>query len=82
MDLFIQISGWIGMVFVVLAYYLISHNKVNSSSKYYQILNLLGAIGVGINVFFQHAWSALALQIIWGIIAIASIIKFKNFKIK
>ena len=41
-------------------------------------MNLFGAVGVGVNVFYQQAWPALALQIIWGIIAISILIKSKD----
>ena len=38
-------------------------------------MNLFGAFGVGVNVFHQQAWPAVALQVVWGIIAIISLIK-------
>ncbi len=63
---------------IVLAYFLVSTKKVDGQSKSYQTLNLVGAIAVGVNVLHQHAWPALALQIIWGIIAIVSIIKINK----
>lgn len=70
-----QIVGWIGTFFIVLAYFLVSSKKVDGSNTYYQLINLFGAVGVGINVFYQQAWPALALQIIWGIIAITSLLR-------
>lgn len=70
--------GWIGTFLIVLAYFLVSTKKVDGQSKSYQTLNLLGAIAVGVNVLHQHAWPALALQIIWGIIAIVSLIETKK----
>ncbi len=80
MEILIQIAGWMGMIMVVLAYYLISHEKINGSHKHYQILNLLGAIGIGISVYEQRAWPAFALQIVWGIITVASMVKNKESK--
>lgn len=78
MEIFFQIIGWIGTILVVLAYFLNSTGKISSSSKRYQLLNLLGAIGVGFNVFHQQAWPALALQVTWGIIALLSLIRRKK----
>jgi len=78
METFIQIFGWIGTFLIVLAYFLVSYKKVDGSSKVYQAMNLFGAIGVGINVFHQQAWPAVALQIVWGIIAIFSLIKIRK----
>lgn len=78
MELLIQIAGWVGTFLIVFAYYLISYKKIDSSSKAYQGMNLLGAIGVGINVFHQEAWPAVALQVVWGIIAILSLMKHRK----
>jgi len=49
--------------------------RVSGNSKTYQAMNLFGAFGVGVNVFHQQAWPAVALQVVWGIIAIISLIK-------
>ena len=75
METLIQIAGWVGTFFIVFAYFLVSYKKVDGDSKIYQAMNLLGAIGVGVNVFHQHAWPAVALQIVWGIIAIIALVK-------
>ena len=75
MEALIQIVGWVGTFLIVLAYFLVSYKKVDGSSKIYQAMNLLGAIGVGVNVFHQQAWPAVALQVVWGIIAIVTLIR-------
>lgn len=78
MEIIIQTLGWIGTALIIIAYFLISRKYLSSQSKTYQFLNLFGAMGVGANVFYQEAWPALALQIIWGIIAILSLIRPMN----
>lgn len=75
MEILIQTVGWVGTFLIVFAYFLVSYKKVDGSNKIYQAMNLLGAIGVGVNVFHQQAWPAVALQVIWGIIAIVSLTK-------
>lgn len=75
MEMLIQIIGWIGTFFIITAFFLASNKKVESDSKMYQSMNLLGAVGVGINVFHQEAWPAFTLQVIWGIISISVLIK-------
>ena len=77
MEVFIQAVGWVGTALIVLAYFLVSGEHVNGKSRIYQLMNLGGAIGVGINVFHQQAWPALALQITWAIIAIVSLVRQK-----
>lgn len=76
MDIY-SILGWPGTVLIVLAYWLNSTKRIESTSPLYQCMNLFGAIGVGINVFHQAAWPAVALQVIWGIIALTSLFKKK-----
>jgi len=75
MEILIQTSGWVGSFLIVLAYFLISYKKIDAGSKAYQAMNLLGAIGVGVNVFHQEAWPAVALQVVWGVIAILALVK-------
>lgn len=73
MDIY-SILGWAGTALIVGAYFLNSTKRIESTSVIYQAMNLGGAIGVGLNVFHQAAWPALTLQIIWGIIALSSLI--------
>lgn len=68
-----SIVGWIGMAMVLLAYYLVTTQKVSGKNRAYQLLNLGGAIGIGANVWHQQAWPAVVLQVIWGLIAIISL---------
>ena len=69
-EIIFQMIGWIGAFMVVVAYFLITYKKVDSGSFLYQILNLLGCIGVGINAFHQAAWPSLGIQVVWGIVAL------------
>ncbi len=77
MDMFLSSIGWVGTGLIVIAYLLNSNNKISSNSKWYQIINLFGAIFVGVNVFTQQAWPAFTLQVIWGVIAIIALIKIQ-----
>ena len=69
-----DILGWIGMLLVLLAYVLLSTNKINNG-KLYQTLNLLAATLMAIGLFPTKAWFSFALQIIWALVALISIIK-------
>ena len=73
MDIF-DIIGWIGMILVLIAYVLLSTKKIDAG-KTYQILNLLAAVLMAIGLFPKKAWFSFTLQIIWGIIAIISLVK-------
>ena len=48
-----DVLGWIGMILVLLAYGLLSTNKI-PNGKLYQVLNLLAAIFMAIGVFREY----------------------------
>jgi len=75
---FSSVVGWVGMALVLSAYYLVTTKKVTGTNRTYQFLNLCGAIGIGVNVWYQHAWPAAALQIIWGLIALIALCNFRR----
>ena len=75
MPLLVSILGWTGTFLVVIAYFLVSYKKLSPTSSTYQFLNLFGVIGVGVSVWYVEAWSELTLQVIWGTIALMSLIK-------
>ncbi len=73
--MFSEIAGWFGAFLVVAAYFLVSTKKLLPTSITYQLMNLLGALGVGVNVFVQKAYPSLAIQIVWGLIALFALYK-------
>ena len=75
MNIILQISGWIGTVLIVLAYYFVSHHTLSATSKKYQLMNLFGSLGVALSVLPLHVWSSLVLQIVWAIIAFTSLVR-------
>ena len=75
-----DILGWIGMVLVLIAYGLLSANKI-TNGKIYQILNILASIFMAIGLLPKNAWFSFALQVAWAIIGVVAIIKIiKNEK--
>lgn len=66
--------GWLGTMLIVGAYAANSWGRLKTGLVY-QALNLYGAVCVGANVWDKGAWPALALQITWGGIAIASLLR-------
>jgi hypothetical protein len=76
MDIF-DIVGWVGMILVLLAYILLSTNKIKNGFTY-QLLNLLAAILMAIGLYPKNAWFSFALQVVWGIVAIVAIIKMNK----
>lgn len=63
--------GWCGALATLTAYFMVSYDILNPHDWRYQILNLLGAIGLGILCYFKKAYQPLIVNIIWGIVAIS-----------
>lgn len=76
--LFIEIIGWLGAIFVLAAYILLSINKISSKGYWYQILNLLGAIFLIINTFYLKAYPSMFVNVVWVGIAILGMYKNKQ----
>ena len=70
-----EVFGWYGMLAVLGMYLASSFGYVQSSSALYQIFNLTGAIGCLIISWLKRVWSVVALNVIWGIIAIVALFK-------
>ncbi len=70
-----DVIGWIGAILLILAYFLVSNKKIAPTSTIYQLMNLLGALAAGINVFAQAAYPSVALEAVWGSIAIFGLYK-------
>ncbi len=45
----IEVVGWVGALAVLLAYGLVSADRLSSRSRSYQLLNVGGAVGLVIN---------------------------------
>ena len=68
-----DIFGWIGMILVLVAYALLSTNKINNGMLY-QVLNLLAGIFMAIGLYPKNAWFSFTLQIVWSLVAIIAMI--------
>lgn len=77
MDLF-QLIGFLGMVFVVVAYFLLQTEKKKITSWTYQVLNLIGAILLLISLFVHFNLGSFIIEIFWIIITILGM--YKNLK--
>lgn len=76
-----DILGWIGMVLVLVAYLLLSANKIDNG-KLYQILNLVAALFMAIGLLPKNAWFSFTLQVIWAIVALISLVKLFNKEVE
>lgn len=71
----IEMVGWSGTALVVAAYLLITGKVIKSDSSSYQLLNLIGAIGIGFNSLVNHAYPSVGVNIAWSLIAVYGLAK-------
>ena len=74
------IVGWIGMLLIILAYYLLSKKRLKSNDIRYHLLNGFGGVGLLISSAYVKLWPVAVLNIFWTLVAIYSIIKITEKK--
>jgi hypothetical protein len=74
----LEIIGWLGTILILIAYLLVSTKKLEPISKTYQLLNLFGAVGVGVNSLIHHALPSVGINLAWMIIAIYALIRSRK----
>jgi predicted membrane protein len=77
MDIY-QFIGFLGMAFVVTAYFLLQTEKHKITSLAYQVLNLIGAILLLISLCVHFNLGSFIIEIFW--IAITLLGMYKNLK--
>ena len=76
--LYIDIFGWAGSAAVVTAYALVSLNRVDGASRLYQLLNLIGSVGLAINTAYYRAYPSTLVNIVWLFIAALALIRISR----
>ena len=75
MGLLVDILGWIGSGEILLAFFLISTNRIDAQSSLYQLLNLTGGFFLVANTLYYKAYPASFLNLSWSLIAIYALLK-------
>ncbi|MFH1503400.1 MAG: hypothetical protein ABIE36_01965 [Candidatus Diapherotrites archaeon] len=75
-----SILGWVGVVFIILAYIFHSNKKLKGDYVLYHLLNLFGATGIAISTFITESWPALTLSLIFWAISLFYIFKIISIK--
>jgi Na+-transporting NADH:ubiquinone oxidoreductase subunit NqrB len=65
----VKALGWIGTLAYVVAYLLLSLNKIRSDRTLYHILNIAGAVGLIFDALYLNDLPNLVINIVWALIA-------------
>ena len=71
----IELLGWIGIVLVLLAYFLNNFEIIETSNLLYPLMNFLGAIFIIGSSLDNKDWQPVVLNIIWALIALAGLVQ-------
>jgi len=71
----IDVAGWYGVFVILGAYALLSWGFLVPSDIWYQILNLTGAVGLGLEALFRKDYQPTILNLIWALIAVFAILR-------
>ena len=75
MKLLFDITGVLGLITILLAYFLLQKGRLSDDDHPYNILNLFGAICIGVYSSYYKAWFSVILNIVWALIAIYDLVK-------
>ncbi len=67
-EIAVEVAGWIGAALILLAYLLLSAEKLTGQSLVYQGMNVVGAAGFVINGWWHGAIPSAALNVLWLLI--------------
>ncbi|MBQ4853540.1 hypothetical protein IMW82_02445 [Rhodanobacter sp. B2A1Ga4] len=69
-------AGYLGVALVLLAFFLLQERKLQGSGLVYQLMNILGAIGVMLSLAFgSFNLSAFIMQVAWLLIGSYGIVR-------
>ncbi len=63
--------GTVGAALLLVAYWLVSKNRIQGESRLYQGLNVVGSVILAVYAALLQAWSSMALNIVWTFIGLA-----------
>jgi hypothetical protein len=73
MNVWIEAIGWGGALLIVGAYGLVSAGKVEARSQFFQLVNIVGAVGLIVNSGWNGALPSAALNLMWLCIGVYSL---------
>ena len=75
MDSIVTALGLVGVGIVLLAFGLVSSGRIAASNARYQLMNILGTVGVLLSLIAQWNLSSFILNAAWLVIGIVGLIR-------
>jgi hypothetical protein len=71
-----DVVGMIGVVLILLAYFLLQVGRINVSGLSYSVANLIGAGFITLSLLFKFNFSAFLIEVCWMAISIVGIAQY------
>lgn len=71
----IDITGWVGVVSLLVAYALVSARKLEGDAVWYQLMNAFGSVLLIINSLYYRAYPSVGVNIAWVGIALVALLR-------
>ncbi len=68
-NLLVDLLGWIGAAALLVAYALVSRGRFVGHSVPYQVLNVVGSLGLIVNTAYYRAYPSTFVNVVWIAIA-------------
>lgn len=74
-------AGYLGVALVLLAYFLLQQRKLKGHGLVYQLMNIVGAIGVMLSLLFGNFnLAAFMMQVAWLVIGIYGMVRGAKYR--
>jgi hypothetical protein len=70
--------GWLGAALVIVAYALVSFNRLSPASFRYQALNIVGSVLLIVNTAWHAAWPSAVVNVVWAAIALVAVTRHRS----
>jgi hypothetical protein len=74
----VNLIGWLGSAAVIVAYVLVSTNRLRGDAVVYQLLNLVGGIFLALNTAYLGAYPSAIVNLMWIGIALFALARVKK----
>ena len=73
----VDLAGWVGAVALLGAYALVSAGRLQGRGLAFQLLNLVGALGLLANGVWHGAWPSAALNLVWLVVGFVALTRLR-----
>lgn len=74
-NVLVDILGWLGAALLLIAYGLVSTNRVAGTARSYQLANAAGSLLLMINTFYYRAYPSSFVNLLWMGIAVLAMLR-------